>query len=257
MPNTIEILTNAGLNPSDAEIYDILVQNGEMTVPRIQEKTSLSRASIYDSLNNLLAKDYIEYRKEGRNAFYRPNHPNKLFGLIEEKKQNLVVFSQEMEEAIRQMTGAFNLANNKPGVRFFEGGEGLKEALYHSLEENQPIYTFVDSRTVEKYAKSIDEKYVYERIKRGIKKQIIMTDSVGSKQYLKGMHKQLTEAKLIDPKDYPFEIAVEIYGDNVSYLSITDKQQNAFVIKNKNIADFHKSMFNFIWNKLPKIKDVE
>ena len=128
MPSIQETLETAGLEPIVAEIYLILVENGELTVPKVLEHTDLSRASIYDALAELLAKEYVEYRKEGRNAFYRPVHPNKLFGLIEDKKREVALLEGEMGETVSSLVGAYNLANNKPGVQYFEGDEGRTRA---------------------------------------------------------------------------------------------------------------------------------
>lgn len=249
-------LIKAGFEPSVAEIYTILVESGELSVGQIVEKSKLSRAGAYDALNLLLAQSFVEYRKEGRNAFYSAVHPDKLYGLVEEKKRESALLEDEMKNAIKSLTGAFNLTQNKPGVRFFEGEEGLKEALFHSLEAEDIIYTFADSKTIDAYAKGLDEEYVQQRMKKGIKKRIIMTDTPESRDYISKMDKTYTEAKLIDPLKHPFTIATEVYNNHVSYLT-TSKDRGevtAFLITHPQIAQFQKTIFEFVWNSLPEFK---
>src|SRR3989339_1643167 len=143
MPSSKETLHQFGFTDSEADIYLALNTRGEMDVPSLAKELGLSRTAIYDVLNTLLAKGYIDYRKQGRNAYYKAGHPNKLAGLLEEKKRETALLAGDMEETIRQLTGSFNLAQNKPGVRFFEGEEGLREAALDSLKTKEGIiYTF-------------------------------------------------------------------------------------------------------------------
>lgn len=245
-------LQKFGFELSTAEIYVILANNGEMTVPQIAQKTAFSRASIYDSLSQLLAGGYLEYRKEGRNAFYKLIHPNKLFGLVEEKKRETEVLGEEMGSAIRALIGSFNLSSHKPGVRFFEGEEGAKEALFDSLSTKDIIYTFINNQTVKQLGKAMDEEYVTLRIKNKIKKRIIMIDNFEGRERAKSLQNEFTEIKFINETDYPFEGASEIYDDTVSHIMAQDKQITSMLIKHPQVARMQKMLFEFVWNNLPQ-----
>lgn len=246
-----ETLYKVGMEPTVAEIYLILIENGEMTVPKILEKTPLSRATVYEALPLLLSQGFLEYRKEGRVAFYKPTHPSKLTSLMEEKKRETALLEGEMNETIRSLSGTFNLAFNKPGVKFYEGLDGLKEVLYHSLTATDKIFTFVNSDIVEQYLAKVDEEYRSERIKRGIKKDIIMADTPAARNFVQSMNHELTEVKLLNANEYPFHTAVEIYNNTVSYLTIEKDQIVAVLIEHPQIAAYHKSMFRYFWNTLP------
>ena len=233
-----------------AEVYLALNEGGEMSVPAITEKTGLSRAGVYDVLPFLMASGFVEYRKSGRAAFYKATHPNKILTLLDEKKRQTVLLEDEVKNAVKTLTGTWQLGNNKPGILFFEGLDGLKEALYESLNTTGTIYTFVDNKTVDKYLLQVDAEYVQERLRRGIKKKIIMTDSPEARDYQAKADPQFTEIKLFDAAKYPFVIAVEIYDDEVSYLTVKNDEVISFIIKHAEIARFHKSQFECIWNQL-------
>ncbi len=248
-----ETLLKVGMEPTVIEIYLILIENGEMTVPQILEKTQLSRATVYEALPVLLAQGFLEYRKVGRVAYYKPTHPSKLFSLLEERKREVALLEGEMGETIKSITGLYNLASSKPGVRFFEGMEGLREALFHSLSATETIYTFVNSDTAADYAKALDEEYIAERVKRGIKKQLIMPDTPSAREYIKNMNTNLTEAKLLDPQKYPFQVATEVYDNTVSYLTAGKEHTVAVLIEHPAIAEYQKSVFRYFWDTLPSI----
>jgi sugar-specific transcriptional regulator TrmB len=245
-----DTLVKAGLPEHQAEVYVILASGGEMLVPQILAKTELSRATVYDALPELLVRGLLEYRKEGREAYYKPVHPNKLFDLLEQKKRDTALLEDEMKTTIKTLEGSFSLAQNRAGVRFFEGLDGLQVALNESLDAKDTIYTFADSKTVDAYLAQIDKEYISKRLKKQIKKKLILTDSEESRKYVASMNTEFTEAKLIDPAKYPFTVAVEVYNNDVSFLSVKDGHVVSFVVTHEEVARFHRSLFEFLWDRL-------
>lgn len=237
-----ETLIQAGLEPAAAALYIALVENGEQGVSQLMATTGLSRAGAYDALNLLVAREYVEYRKEGRNAWYKAAHPNKLLSLVEEQQRSTALLAKEMESTINQLTGAFNLGNAKPGVRFFEGKEGLKQALWDSLGTKSTIYTMSKANYTTPFAQEVNQAYVAERLRRKVKKKIILFgNTTGS------LPNELTEVKKISQTSLAQDIAVEVYDDTVSYLTVTDETAVAFLIKNPAIAAYHRAVFESMW----------
>ncbi|MFH1291604.1 MAG: helix-turn-helix domain-containing protein [bacterium] len=249
MKSIQETLMEYGFDPSEAEIYVILQQNGELDVPTILGKTNLSRASVYDSLNFLISKEFVEYRKQGRRAFYRPSHPTKLFGLIEQKKRESSIIGQEMEQTIRDLTGMYNITQNKPGVRFFEGKEGLIEALYDTLNETGPIYAYIDSDAVDEFTADINKDYIKKRIKKGISKKILALDTPETRKVFKEEINDLTEFKFLPKEIRPFGTAMQIYGNKISYFTLRENDVIALIIDDPHICQMHKNIFAYFWNK--------
>lgn len=262
MATTLDTLVAAGLEPVVAEIYLILIQNGELTVPKILENTSLSRASVYDALTLLVAQNYVEYRKQGRNAFYKPGHPNKLFELIEQKKRDVALLEGEVKETIQELTGTFNLALSKPGVRFFQGIEGIKEVLWDSLDAQGDVYTMGDLENFIKHSKSLNDEYVAEKKKRAEKKGVplkqkkaITIDSPFNRSFLSSYDNRLTNTRLL--KNWPnFSGAtlIEIYDDRVSYTTFTDESLIGLIIQDKHIYNYQKSIFEYLWEQAVPIQ---
>jgi len=249
MSSLTETLAQAGLESISAEIYLILVQNGEMAVPQVLEKTDLSRASVYEALSELLALGYVEYRKDGRNAFYKPVHPNKLFGLIEEKKRELSLFEREMKNTIKSLIGEYNLANNKPGVRFFEGEEGIREVIFDSLNAKNEILTYLDVDATQNYISNINKEYVKQRIEKNIYKRQIAPDTPFTRERYK-KYSPLLEVRLM-PKDMkPFNTSVQIYNNTISFSTLNEKKMIGVIIEDKQIVDLHRSIFEYVWKQL-------
>jgi len=243
-----QTLLEHGFDPSEAEIYVILQQNGELDVPAVLQKTNMSRASVYDSLNFLYSKDLIEYRKDGRRAFYKPAHPNQLFGLLEQKKRESALLNKEMEQSISDLTGMYNLSQNKPGVRFFEGKEGFREALYDSLNAQETIRTFVDLDAVAKYVEDINVEYVKKRQKQEKSKKLLILDTPSSRAYLKRQGPDQTDARFLPKNMNPFRTGMQIYDNKISYFTLRKDNIMAVIIDDPDIYQMHKSIFDFLWN---------
>lgn len=244
-------LTQFGLDDTSVHIYLLLSEEGELTVPQIVDRLQLSRTIIYQSINTLQQRKCIDYRKDGRVVYYKATHPQHLSQFIQEKKRETQMAIEELESGIRQLTAAYNLTSGKPGVRFYEGNEGLKEALFHSLNATDTIYTFGDTDTINLYDPDWHAEYLAERIKRKIPKKIIMTDSLASRDIAPTLNKEFTEIKFINKEKYPFATAVEIYDNSISFLALTHEYPVAFLIEHAETAQFHRSLFLYMWDTLP------
>ena len=241
-------LEHAGFDGISAEIYLILVQNGEMSVPNILEYTNLSRASVYEALSELLVHDFVEYRKEGRNAYYTPAHPNRLFGLIEEKKRNFALLEEEMKQTIQTLTGTYNLVISKPGLRFFEGRDGFKEALDDTLTSQEPIYTFVNLDDVEKYVDDINKTYVSQRRAKGVEKRLLLLDTPGNREYIKKQGGSLSDTRFLPKEVVPFKTGMQIYDGKISYFTLRKDNLIAVIIEDKDIYQMNRNLFEYLWS---------
>ena len=262
MTTLLDTLTKAGLEPSAAQIYLSLAENGEMSVPEILKKTSLSRAMVYQILPTLLFKGYVEYRKEGRNVFYKPVHPGKLHDLIEQKKRDTMLLENELGNTIKTLGGLYNLANNKPGVRFFEGLDGIKEMLNNTFINNtqKELRTFTD---LAGYSDALGEwnasYYAPKRKELGIRLQGIVTNHPKALEFLKNYEAtDITEVLFIDNTVFPLASEINIYEDQVSIITFSKVTPVGILINNKDIATTMKSIFQFAWimgkknNSLPQ-----
>jgi len=249
MSTITDSLEKAGFEPSIAKIYTILVESGELTVGAIIEKSQLSRAGAYDALNLLLAQGYIEYRKEGRNAFYKPVHPDKLFNLVEEKKRETAQLEDEVKEAVKALAGAFNLTQNKPGVRFFEGKDGMIQAYESILDIGQPIDSFEDSGEMVNFFPEYVKKYVQRRIENKITNRSIVPDT--------NKINEPDPTKFIDSchlpaNEFPFNMDIKICANTVQIATLKEGQAVAIQIEHKIISENFRTLFNYIWNKNKK-----
>ncbi|MBI2436413.1 MAG: hypothetical protein HYV41_01550, partial [Candidatus Magasanikbacteria bacterium] len=216
-------ISQFGFNDSESAVYLALNQYGELDVPKTVEHTDLSRTTVYEALTMLLGKGFIDYRKEGRNAYYKAGHPNKLAGILEEKKRENTLSMGEMEETIRALTGSFNLVQNKPGVRFFEGEQGVYDVLNYIADgfiPNTEILSFVKVKPMQ-YEQQLDtavENFLKKRIKANVKTLVLAIDSPEARALKKEDENALRETRLVSSGDTFLDFVggeIFIYKDEI------------------------------------------
>lgn len=245
----IDVLARS-FEPLTAQIYLVLAEKGEQTVPQIATITNLSRTTIYESLTFLLSKDYILYRKEGRSAYYSANHPSKLLSLIEEKKNETNIFGEELKEVVKILTGSFNLNNNKPGVRFYEGLENFWEIYDQTLTSKDTIYTIANEDAVKIFHGSMLE-YDKKRVNKKIKQLIIVPDTPQSLVLQeKTKDDPFTEVKVVKDDSLSFLSTVDLFDNKFLLTTYRNQDPIMVLIEDQDIYLSQRKMFEMIWNSL-------
>jgi len=77
-------------------------------------------------------------------AIFSPGHPEKLREYVEKKEAEMKKAKNILESNLSSISSAFNLTVGKPGVRYFEGNDGVEKTLNDSLTSKEIIYTYAD-----------------------------------------------------------------------------------------------------------------
>lgn len=241
-------LVQAGLEPNQAAIYEVLIKNGSLPAGKIYQKTPLKRGLVYKVLDELVDIGLVSKKDEpGKVAIFEPAHPLKLKELAEQKEKEAKTAQSALEGVLGNLTSAFNLAVGKPGVQFYEGQDGIKRVLNDSLRSRSEIYSYADIESIVKYIDDINQDYVAKRERLKIKKRGILLDTPFTRQYLANYHKTVTQTRLIKYNAPPFQIVMQIYDGKVSYISLGDKRMIGVIIEDKHIYDTHKYLFEYMW----------
>ncbi|MBT4120487.1 MAG: hypothetical protein HOA57_03875 [Candidatus Magasanikbacteria bacterium] len=245
------ILSKA-LGANSAEIYLYLAKKGESTVPEIVKNVGLSRAVIYDCLSELLVKDFLDYHKDGRSAYYSIKHPLKLKDLAEDKKRESNLFADELNNVISNLTGSYNMLQNKPGVRFFSGEEGLKEVWWDSLRsKSKELWAMGDLEGIIKNFEGINAEWLQARKKKGMLEKIITNPSDFNIKYKENEKNNLEEIKFIDTDKMNLKnTMVDIYDGKVAYTTLEQGNIIGVILQDKNIYNLQKNIFNLVWDSL-------
>jgi len=263
-----EIFTDINLTPGESIIYEYLLKNGESPAGEIIKKTTLKRGLVYKILTNLtekglvIEKKSVPSKKQGKRkiSHFLPSHPEKLREFIENENEKLNQAKITLEATMPSIISDFNLISGKPGVRFFEGIEGVKKVISDTLINNysRKILTFSDVAGYMKYLKNWNTNYYAPKRKSFmIHEKVIIPDNPIAIEYMKNYIKdpesdKLTDILFIDQKLYPFETEINIYENKVSFVTFSEKTHIGLIIENKEIFNSLSSVFNILWTTLKK-----
>src|SRR3989338_4834067 len=142
-------LKKLGLSDKEIKVYLALLELGEAAVQKISQKSKVNRATTYVILEGLAKKSLVsEIEKEGK-TLYGAQDPEFLFNLFKFQEREIKEKEAEFKKVLPELKAIFNLAPQKPKVRFFEGKEGLLAIQENFLKEkNIEINEFYSSDDV-------------------------------------------------------------------------------------------------------------
>lgn len=244
-------LKELGLSSEQAQVYEQLVRGGAQAARDVAMHVPFSRPLVYKVLDELITLGLAEKQeKTGKITSFLPRHPNTLIELAENQVREAETAREQANVLAQTLASEFNLAVGKPGVRFYEGLEGVRTILEHSLTSKEIIYTYADLEAIDAHIRNINQEYYKKREKLGIKKRGIVPDSEFAKQFLKGYDTSLTETRIIRHNERPpFHVVMQMYDQTTSYITLTDSAIISVLIDDPHITDMHRYLFEVLWQK--------
>lgn len=239
-------LSKAGLSSDQARIYEVLLKNGALPAGDVSKNAQLKRGLTYKVLDELVLLGLAKKNDKEKVLRFEPTHPLQLKELAEKKEQEAKVAQEALGGVLSHLVSDFNLISGKPGVQYFEGKDAVRRITEDSLTADGIIYAYIDSDAVDKYLPKENERYVRERIKRGIVKKMICPESPLVLAQAEELSKTLLECRVMKV-NRPFATAMQIYGNKVSYLTLDEKIKIGIIIDNPFIASMHRTLFEQHW----------
>jgi len=243
------ILQKLNLNESEILVYETLLQNGEQSARQITLKTPLKRGLVYKTLEDLETKGLIIKNDEtNKVSTFTPIHPNVLKGLAEQQLKQAREAKENLDNELGSFISMYNLANNKPGVEFYEGLEGLEKILNDTLTSSETIYTYINNFSSNKKLLTFNKKNEKQRVEKNISKKIILSQNFSLKNYPK---LALTKINYLNTeKQFNFYTVINIYDNKISFLTVRNNHFTATIIHNEHLYMIQRFYFKFLWKNL-------
>lgn len=252
-----KILQKADLSPTQAEILEYLYQKKEAKASEIAKKIKKSRAIVYKDLDELVDLSIVErIDKANQVSLFIANHPSTLEKLMDKKENEIKKDQELLKNYLPDLISSYNLINNKPGIKFYEGDEGIKKVIYDTFNSDEIIYTYADIETINKYIKKINADYAKKRDEKGLEKKIIFSDTPYSKKFLKTYHLKTTDSRII-PGLKNFYTVMQIYSNKISYITLSKEAKIGVIIENKEIYQMQRALFEHAWNSAEGVHEED
>jgi HTH-type transcriptional regulator, sugar sensing transcriptional regulator len=257
------IFQKAGLTPTQASILEYLYDKKEDKASAIAQSIKKSRAIVYKDLEELANLNIIEkVDKPNKASFFRIGHPTQMEKFFDKKENEIKKDRQLFANYLPDMVSSYNLIHSKPGVKYYEGIEGMKIVSKDSLTAQGIIYTYLDTESLMKNIQEFSSLYTKERLAKKIVKKIIATDNAYSRDYMTKNNEvdfnpgDLTQIKLLDGQICSFNTIMQIYNNKISYINYTNDNIISVIIEDLNIFNLQKNIFEYNWEKAKTLKQL-
>lgn len=245
-------LTDFGLSIKEAKVYLAALELGQALASTLGRKTGINRSSVYTIITSLKKKGLIGvFRKRGVDYFCAAD-PDILW---RKEEQALISQQMRMKKLSRLMASLQALplsSSHLPGVRFYEGFEGVKYVYEDTLKDGvTEIFSFwaVDAMpaAVENY---LFYDYIPRRAKASIKCFVVAPDLPKGRQIKERDSAECRETVLVTPHEYPFDVEINIYQDKVSFMNYKSDEEMAVIVENPLIFNTMRSIHKLCFRKI-------
>ncbi|MBU0957297.1 MAG: hypothetical protein KKF56_00655 [Nanoarchaeota archaeon] len=237
MTETKEILKQTGLTEKEAEVYLALLQLGESPATRVSQIANLNRITTYTLLKSLHEKGFCSILDKNKIQFFKPISPENILSLLEEKKNKIRTIIPELKSKQNQI-------QEKPETSLFEGKQGIVsmfDIILKDAEKNKEVLAYGNVSIAEKLIEYQSLHWRKTRLNKKIKIKAII-DKLP--EYIKN-NKELREVKINKPlsKINTYTMITENYTANLTLKG----ELTGILIKNKQVADKERFIFNLMW----------
>lgn len=242
-----------GLNDVEIAVYTSALQLGSRPASVIAQKAGLKRAHTYNVLATLAEKGIIQEFVKNSVRHFTASAPTALLSTMEEREKQLEKQKSLLSSIIPELERLRSPLISRPRVRFFQGGEAVKQ-IYEDmlLVPNQIIYGVFDCRYSTAADAGIDfswfQSYITRRAERNIWWHGIVVNSEVSDEVLQRRNRFKRKVKKLEGVEFP--VILSIYGPKVAILSFQDETVGV-LIDHQRTADALRNAHQMVWSFLP------
>lgn len=246
-------LKKLGLNKNEIKIYLALLQYGGREASFIAIKTNINRGTIYGVLDEMVKKNIVTQCMRGGVRHFSACPPEQIAAYLERESQKFQLLKHDLEKIVPDLKRLANTAQGwQPKIQYFEGIEGVKQSYCHVLD-NAPDKLDAYFSVIETIQPELQEfftkEYVTEKARKKIFTRNITIKCPKTKWYMENSKKLCTEFRFMGEGVFPvLNSEINLYGDYMHCMSFDEHNGFAFIVKNKQMVDLHRALFEIAWN---------
>ena len=239
-----EVLMDFGLSEFEALVYLAALSLGPTTVNDIAKHSGVKRTTVYPVIEGLKRKGIMNVEIKGLKKSYVAESPDKLEGIIEQKKERL-------KSMIPELSAIQSLKSNESFIKYYEGVAGVKtvyDSILDGLKSGDEYLIISDMERFLKMDREYFTDFIEKRAKLNLKVKTIIHDTDDAQYYKKIERNTNQEIKILD-KSADFTANLVILPNKVVITQIVEPIIS-IIIENKSIVEMQRKEFNIIWNSI-------
>lgn len=241
MTEQLAILEKLGLSDKEARTYVAILELGSASIKPIAGRAGLKRTSLYNFIDHLVELGLVSQVEIRGRMHYQANPPSRLVDLERERLK-------QVEQALPEFMGLFNLVKDKPRIHYFEGPEQIRNILVEEPKcKSEILAIWSGSDVFDLFGNSYLEEIERQRIAAGVRIRVVRVrdkdepfEEFGEGT---GKNRELRYA----PEGVNFSLSVSVYDTGkVGFIS-SKKEGFGILIESPELAELMKMLFEAFW----------
>lgn len=257
-------LLKYGLSQKESHVYVGLLELGSATVQQIAQKSGVNRATTYLILDGLKDKGLVSIYEKEKRTFYSAENPNTLVNLLKSQELELKQKREELSDILPDLLGVFNLAQDKPVVRYYEGASGMesmRQEFYRTDERMvRMLFPYEFFYLSDDKQRKIVEDFFVEKVERqGFKYNFLFCvkdEHKAAYENEKDNFFELIDYCSLSYGQYPVSSDTSMLGDKIIFYRDTGTKkgevESAVMISDELIAINFAAVFDMAWSLCKK-----
>ena len=208
-----------GLNKLQARGYLALIKGGATSPKDLAVTIQTTRTNAYSMLERLVDMGLVRKQSVGGKMRFAAENPAALERLIIQKRNESLAQETAVKQAMPSLLSYFYTHSERPGIRFFEGREGIKQIFDEILRTGKTVTLVRSPADVEFYDQKFYADLQAKRRKLGIE-TIALSPNVPSAIHDPAVDRFNRFTRTWLPKDaYTAPVEWNICGDKVAIIS--------------------------------------
>jgi sugar-specific transcriptional regulator TrmB len=242
-------LRELGLKDVEVKVYTALLSSGPTSIRAVATAAKVNRGTTYEALKSLAEAGLVAYTRKGERNKYRAESPERIYDLIQEKRQMLTQIEADARNLVPSLLALGRHGLGSPAVRFYEDDEGIVVILRDVLQTVSQLprreYYAYSSRTLRKYLYRRFPNFTRRRIADGVSVRVIAVGEGGEPDE-NSQRRWIPEPPASELSSYML-----IYGNKLALISVSaDDTPYGVVIEEPGVAAMQRLLFDTLWSRL-------
>lgn len=235
-------LARLGITGTLSKLYIAAIELGEATIADVAARAGLVRTTAYNALVRLEEEGLVVLQERSGRRYVIAEDPRVLIDRLDSRRQML-------DEVMPQLRSFYNRIKGKPQIRFHEGEEGIRTALWDCLTvKGEPkvlrgilsMHELMETPGLEEM-----NRFIEARAQRGIELKVIRSEDREVDQIWPTSASHLRELRYA-PSTITFPMTTFIYDDRVCLIS-SRNENYGLIIESEEFATMQRALFDTTW----------
>ncbi|MCA9345994.1 hypothetical protein KC960_00710 [Candidatus Saccharibacteria bacterium] len=239
----VQILTDIGLSETQAKMYIALIKNGNLTPPNAAELLNIKRTNAYAVLEQLDNLGLAKKKELNKKVSYWAENPTAIEKLARDNRSLALEHERQVQASMPTLLNFYYTFSDQPGVRFFQGLEGIKDIYNDILRTNKDVYVVRSAHDQDLMSEVFFTEFKKKKADRGITTHMINPKNDPAYWNKQTDKHHRTIRTQVHPELYTANVEICSYGDKVSIISFGE-EAIGMIIDSPQIAEANRQLFH-------------